>query len=488
MFQFSEIRTVLVVNPSKIISYVTSQRATTKVTANIVCPYYYYSQNFLLSIFYQGWYQTLFFDSSMVTSKAFIHRDYRSRLRCRHRNHLVYWGIERTFGCLLFAFFLFAITGWGRCLSCVSTTKVNANLCHSISQWRKKQGLADEDNADENVKKRRRFLSIGRSFVGNKIPVDQLRTTRSRRDHNKRFDHVGSVSNIESRYALYSANDCRVSEVRKVNRKIPTPWPINLIQERLNNRRESSSQTTTDNKDTGALNDNGTSGISSYPSMGALFFAYAKQQARIGFRQVSEISSQIWYNLPPSAPPLLLLASIPRNIKILEGKKAVSAASGESFRRIIPIFSDPFARSIVLAGLGMAVVSWSNQELQRKRKLAPLALSALSDEDGVKGCGRVSRVFLPPFLPEVVPEPEIDALRGTTGEESNLGNAQGDERPKLGSCLLPVGAGRQVQTTRWGGLHASAVILFGFRGPRRAGATWTQGEIPTISRSISQTR
>ena len=364
----------------------------------------------------------------MAKSKEVMHRYNHRRLRCRRRNRLVSFCIERAAGHFLLAFFLFAVTGWARSLWSISTTKVNANTSYPMSYGRKKQGLSQEDNDDyndESATTRRRLLLIGRMCVDSKVPGDRFKT--SRRNHNREIDDIALVSDNQSRHAFYSEEDCRISEVRNVNRKIPTPWPLNVIQERWNSKRESLIQTKAEDESIGGLNDGGTSRISSYPSMGALFFAYAKQQARIGFRQVSEISSQIWYNLPPSAPPLILLASIPRNVKLLEGRNAVAAASGDTFRRIIPVFSDPFARSLVLAGLGMAVVSWSNQELQRKRKLAPLALTALSDEQGVKGCGRVSRVFLPPFLPEVVPEPEFDALLGTAVDESGIGGVENDE-------------------------------------------------------------
>ncbi len=316
----------------------------------------------------------------------------------------------------LLTFFLFAITGWSRGLWSISKTKVNSNTLHPLSPWRKKEGPSSYNNEIDNyesAKTRRRLLLLGRSII-------EKEALTSRSYHHREIDEIALASDVRSRYAHISEDDCRISEIRDVTRKIPTPWPINILQERWNNKRESLAQMKAENEIAGELDDDGTSRISSYPSMGALFFAYARQQARIGFRQISEISAQVWYNLPPSAPPLILLASIPRNIKIKE-------ASGESFRRIIPVFSDPFARSIVLAGLGIAVVSWSNQELQRKRNLTPLALSALSDEQGVKGCGRVSRVFLPPFLPEVVPEPEIDALLGPNVDKSELHEAEADE-------------------------------------------------------------
>lgn len=313
-------------------------------------------------------------------------------------------------GCFLLCFLFFSLSGWGRCLE----TRVDASSPHLISRGHREQYLDDKDEAcwydnDKRPKRPRQFLSIGRT--------GQLLT--SRRNDKNSFDEVSFVRNNRSRRALYSKENDGTPAVKTVSSKIPTPWPLNVIQERLNDRRDSSSETPTENEDKKDRK------ISSYPSMGALFFAYAKQQARIGFRQVSEISSQILFHFPPSTPPLILLASMPRNVRVLQGSKA---SSTESVRRIIPLFSDPFARSVVLAGLGLAVVSWSNQELQRKRKLTPLPLSALSDEYGEKGSGRVSRVFLPPFLPEVVPEPEIDALRVTGVDESNLGAA---EREKL---------------------------------------------------------
>ena len=241
---------------------------------------------------------------------------------------------------------------------------------------------------------------------------------KRRHNHGKNIDECSLCGDNTVVQAKYSGED-RTSVVRNAKTKIPTPWPINVIQERWRNRRESSQEITGENKSNKILNSRESSRTSTYPSMGALFLAYAKQQARIGCRQLSEISAQIWYNLPPSAPPLILLASFPRKAKVLE-KTAVEATSTKTLRRIIPLFSDPFARSAVLAGMGMAVVSWSNQELQRKRKLTPLPLSAMSDDQEIKGGGRVSRVFLPPFLPEDVSDPEIDALRVRTKiEQSN---------------------------------------------------------------------
>ena len=137
---------------------------------------------------------------------------------------------------------------------------------------------------------------------------------------------------------------------------------------------------------------------SAYPSMGALMFSYLRQRTRIWGRQLEEIGSQVWFNLPPTTPPLLILASIPKRIKVGE-----DPMTGEIITKLVfPIFSNPFARTVITFGLGMAVLSWSSQELKRKRKLTPIPMSIPYES--------VSRVFLPPFLPENVPELEVEAL------------------------------------------------------------------------------
>lgn len=241
---------------------------------------------------------------------------------------------------------------------------------------------------------------------------------------------LGISNNIP--YDDNSDDDCSIkksfhefSTVRDVSsKKITTsmwpPWPISIV--RSNKIDSSSSSTNLDTTNLGKKQQN----VNNFPSMGALFFAYARQQTRIRIRQVQEVGSQIWYNLPPAIPPLILISSIPRRrINVWEGKAAVDLASSETALRRIPLFSEPI-RSFVLYGLGFAVLSWSNQELQRKRKLTPLALPAMSKEKKRKdGRDRVSRVNLPPFLPEDVTEPEIRALLLSAEGELDINNAIG---------------------------------------------------------------
>ena len=176
-----------------------------------------------------------------------------------------------------------------------------------------------------------------------------------------------------------------------VNRvKMWPPWPLSLfLQPRMD------------------PNDADGQGIptaaNSYPSAAALFWAYFRQRARVGVRQLQEVGSQLWFNLPPAAPPLILLASIPRTIIIENKETGVSLT-----KRVVPIISNPFARNLALSGLGLAVMSWAHMEINRKKKLTPLHLAVPYQS--------VSKVFLPPYLPEYVPEPEIEALESVEEE------------------------------------------------------------------------
>ena len=214
-----------------------------------------------------------------------------------------------------------------------------------------------------------------------------------------------------SRYSSRRRQRRKHTPLRLVGRtSMWPPWPLNLLQKRNEDDNTSSGASSSDNDHTtgGDKDDDSTpTAKNMYPSLGSLIFVYFKQRSRIGIRQVQEIFSQIWFNLPPATPPLILLASIPS--KVIQQ----DPMTGEEItRRIFPIFGNSFTRSMIIYGLGLAILSWSQQELKRKRKLTPLNL-AISYES-------VSRVFLPPFLPEPVEEPEIDALNEVTASVLKL--------------------------------------------------------------------
>ena len=189
--------------------------------------------------------------------------------------------------------------------------------------------------------------------------------------------------------AMSSSSHENMLTVKLANRvKAWPPWPFTL----LGNKEEQKDE-----------QDGAVTAANTYPSAGALFWAYFKQRTRIGIRQIQEIGSQLWFHLPPAAPPFILLASIPRKYI------AESTEGGiELSRRVVPLISNPFARTLALSGVGISLMSWAHMEIHRKRNLTPLPLALPSQS--------VSRVFLPPFLPAAVPEPEIQALQ--SAEES----------------------------------------------------------------------
>lgn len=202
----------------------------------------------------------------------------------------------------------------------------------------------------------------------------------------------------------------------KTQVKMWPPWPLSLL----------SGQGAEDGS-TGATNDDSSDDArilasKAYPSAAALFWAYFSQKTRISVRQLQEVGSSLWFHLPPVIPPILLVASIPRKVTGAVGPNVVdnmATAGAETVgKMVVPLFSNPFVRTVVLSGFGMSVLSWAHAELHRKRNLTPLPL-ALPYQQGV------SKVFLPPFLPELVPEPEIQALEQTAAKKARMKKEKG---------------------------------------------------------------
>ena len=98
------------------------------------------------------------------------------------------------------------------------------------------------------------------------------------------------------------------------------------------------------------------------------------------------MSSELWFHLPPAAPPLLTLAMIP-----------VRVSRDGNFQWRPAFFTESFGtvRTLILISLGFAILSCTATELGRKQKLAPLPLGEQYLD--------VDKAFLPPFLPEEVP-------------------------------------------------------------------------------------
>ena len=173
--------------------------------------------------------------------------------------------------------------------------------------------------------------------------------------------------------------------------KMWPPWPFNLLD-------SSSRDGDTSNDDEYDIPE---------PSRVSLLWSLARVSARVGLNNARTVSSQLWFHLPPAAPPFLLLAAIPQRQRM--EVTAVAAASTVSdatqnivYKHVIPLFSSPFARNVALSGLGLAIFSWSHHELNHQRRLSPLPLNP-SYRD-------LNRVVLPTFLPEELSDPVMDVV------------------------------------------------------------------------------
>lgn len=204
-------------------------------------------------------------------------------------------------------------------------------------------------------------------------------------------------SNI-NQYHSQQHDDAAVLLVNRV--KAWPPWPLSLLERN------------DEDDDGAAAKDEIVTAGNTYPSSAALFWAYFKERTRIGIRQCKEACSALYFHLPPALPPFVLLASIPQRVITSTEPDVVVT------RNVIPLFSNPLARNVALGGLGLAVMSWAHMELHRKRKLTPLLQES------------VSKVFLPPFLPQEEPE-IVDALESSSPlevehrqGEANVKNSQ----------------------------------------------------------------
>lgn len=167
------------------------------------------------------------------------------------------------------------------------------------------------------------------------------------------------------------------------------PWPFNLIHEKLRHKQQQSQSsdgttTTTPGRSLFPFRKNASSSSSSIqqrrvpPTILSSAWSLSQQSLRIATRNFQELSSHVWFHLPPAAPPLLLLA-FRRN---------------EESRRLPILIHNAFCRQCALAGLTAALLSWGHTQWYRQRRLTPLRWTA----------EEIRRAVLPPILP-----PRVDA-------------------------------------------------------------------------------
>lgn len=116
---------------------------------------------------------------------------------------------------------------------------------------------------------------------------------------------------------------------------------------------------------------------------------------------------------------MILLSCIPQQ-RVLDIEGA-----GELLVKTAPAFLvNGFVRNLVLMSLGVALVSWSNAEVNRNRRLTPLPLLGQYRD--------VYRAMLPTFLPEEVPDVDIEILRSMEQEVDDASKDVEEEREAEG--------------------------------------------------------
>ncbi|CAB9501870.1 Testosterone 17-beta-dehydrogenase 3 [Seminavis robusta] len=197
---------------------------------------------------------------------------------------------------------------------------------------------------------------------------------------------------------------------REGSNKLWPPWPFNLLQR---------SSRTVSSSDIDEIQQY--RGQGPVVRMGSVMFSFFGQRARVSFKELQCVGSRLWFHLPPMTPPLILLTLLPRQ----EAQVITSAETGVQAvvqRTVVPLWSNPLARYLVLTGFSFAIMSWAHSELNRLRRLTPLPLNYAYRD--------IHSAVLPHALPEEVPEPYL-VVEDDDEEEETADNTNHDDTNSL---------------------------------------------------------
>jgi short-subunit dehydrogenase len=140
-----------------------------------------------------------------------------------------------------------------------------------------------------------------------------------------------------------------------------------------------------------------------YRPPASVLWSLTRQSVRVGLKNFQTVGIQLWFHLPPAAPPFFMLALIPQKHRIV-------LPSGEVvMKRAAPLIVNPFARRLAVMSLGLAIMSWSHYELNTRRKQTPLPLA--------RKYRYLNWAILPPFLPEQVTIDVVEQVRQEQKEQ-----------------------------------------------------------------------
>lgn len=227
---------------------------------------------------------------------------------------------------------------------------------------------------------------------------DSLVVSAASGSRRRRLDDEYSVLDVARRRKIQESDDD--DEANEEGNKLWPPWPFNLLTQ--GGRRNA--QKSRDND---------------YPSKKSLFLSYFFQRMLVTKRQIQHVGSQLWFHLPPAGAPLILLSCIPQ-------RRVISVeATGEMLVKMGPAFLvNGFVRSLVLASLGVAILSWSNAEVNRYRRMTTLPLPGQYQD--------IYRAILPHFLPEEVPDVDTEILRDMEKQVEDVPSPKVEDREAEG--------------------------------------------------------
>ena len=187
---------------------------------------------------------------------------------------------------------------------------------------------------------------------------------------------------------MASPTTIKEGKSQKDNRnKMWPPWPFNLMQ------RSRSLSATTSGADVDITHRRRGPAV----RMGGVVWSFFGQRARVSVKEMQDIGSRLWFHLPPMTPPFIFLCLMPRQGQQQAMISAETGLETLATKTVIPLFSNPLARFLVLGGFSLAIMSWAHSELNRVRKLTPLPLNEAYRD--------IHKAVLPHVLPDEVPEP-----------------------------------------------------------------------------------
>lgn len=147
-----------------------------------------------------------------------------------------------------------------------------------------------------------------------------------------------------------------------------------------------------------------------HPTVWHSLWTISKQTYKHSVRNIQEYGSQMWFHLPPAAPPLMLLSLWPRS------QTVTGADNQKTVRKVIPLFQNGYVRTLALSGMALCVMSWAHSELKRKKLMTPIIYHQ----------ARIHGSSLPPFLPD-----QVSTVRGLEVLQTNVDDGDSNKEVDL---------------------------------------------------------